>query len=60
MGLAPTQLIIVVISLYLIIAISAILIIGAVFRTCRIRHLEARVAKPGEAIQQGQPMGSRS
>jgi uncharacterized membrane protein YhaH (DUF805 family) len=45
MSLGPTELLVVIINLVLILAIPAIIIVSAVLLVRRIRDLEARVAK---------------
>jgi hypothetical protein len=52
MSLGPTELLVVVINLFLIAAIPAVVIVAAVLLIRRIRELEARVAQLEEGTNQ--------
>lgn len=58
MSLGPTELLVVIINLVLILAIPAIIIVSAVLLVRRIRDLEARVAKLEEENDRGKSPGN--
>jgi hypothetical protein len=60
MSLGPTELLVVVINLILLLAIPAIIIVSAVLVIRKIRELEARVTKLEEGNNGGKSPGNGS
>jgi len=57
MNIGPSELLVVILNLALLLAVPVIIILSAVLLLRRIRDLEARIAKLEDAKEKGSPPG---